>query len=270
MNRIKQLRKFDELFCVSGSQLITQEKQCLDLAFDASPIELPQLQQLQRDRRAHLQDHLLPVKGHHFAKKLKELLQELTSRVPVVIVASSTADEFNKVLKVPMPWNYTDLRKKQDVKFMEVVQSEFTLKNSRGHYGVFLISEAQGRGTDFKSTQEIENAGGNCLILGDTFSQRAEDQIKGRVGRLDKKGQWFYFLAEGNERKSVEQLIAAKKEEAKNNLLKKFQHIVSELQNSSFLESEDEEEEDDEEEVDDKSDASYFGTLRKSPRDHSQ
>jgi hypothetical protein len=43
--------------------------------------------------------------------------------------------------------------------------SVFTQKQPCG-YSVFIINEAQGRGLDFLSSSDIEEAGGNLVIVG--------------------------------------------------------------------------------------------------------
>jgi hypothetical protein len=44
------------------------------------------------------------------------------------------------------------------------------MRDQNKNYGVYLLSEAQGRGTDIKSNTEIELNGGNYLILADIFA----------------------------------------------------------------------------------------------------
>jgi hypothetical protein len=50
------------------------------------------------------------------------------------------------------------------------------------------MSDHLGRGTDFLSSNEIENNGGIFLLMGNIFSSIITEQIKGRVGRLNNKG----------------------------------------------------------------------------------
>jgi len=66
--------------------------------------------------------------------------------------------------------------------------SIFTQKQDSG-YPVFLINEAQGRGLDFLSNFNIEEAGGNLVIVGKlpkSFLQYR--QFLGRSGRIGNRG----------------------------------------------------------------------------------
>jgi hypothetical protein len=75
-----------------------------------------------------------------------------------------------------------------------LLDTRFTQRNSSGLYEVFVLSEEQGRGTDLKTNIDIEKNGGNYLMVVDIFETRSEQQVIGRTGRLDNRGQWHYFL----------------------------------------------------------------------------
>lgn len=66
------------------------------------------------------------------------------------------------------------------------------------------MNEAQGRGTDIQTNDEINSNGGSFLIIGDVFTKRSEEQIIGRVGRLNTKGKWQRILYEHGTKDSAE------------------------------------------------------------------
>ena len=59
---------------------------------------------------------------------------------------------------------------------------------------MYLLNEQLGRGTDFPITKDIDSNGGNYLILADIFSKRQEEQLIGRVGRLNNNGAYRYIV----------------------------------------------------------------------------
>lgn len=70
-------------------------------------------------------------------------------------------------------------------KIETLFSSKFTTKNTNNCYGVYLVNSEQGRGTDLPTCEEIERAGGIYLIMSDAFTSKTEEQVKGRIGRLD-------------------------------------------------------------------------------------
>lgn len=68
------------------------------------------------------------------------------------------------------------------------------MRNAKQMYGVYLLNEAHGRGTDIQTNDEINSTGGSYLIIADIFSKRSEEQIIGRIGRLNTRGQWKRVL----------------------------------------------------------------------------
>jgi len=81
------------------------------------------------------------------------------------------------------------------------------MKNEKKQYGIYLMNEAQGRGTDIPTNDEIESNGGSFLMILDVFSKRSEEQIKGRIGRLNTKGKWQRVLYSQGSKDSAAQLI---------------------------------------------------------------
>jgi hypothetical protein len=60
---------------------------------------------------------------------------------------------------------------------------------------VYLINSEQARGLDFPTTYEIEQNGGNYLLLGILpSSYLAYHQALGRTGRIGNKGQYSVIL----------------------------------------------------------------------------
>jgi hypothetical protein len=54
-----------------------------------------------------------------------------------------------------------------------ILGKQFTAKNKDGNYGVYLLSEAQGRGTDMPTNGDIEANGGNFVTMLDVLSFRS-------------------------------------------------------------------------------------------------
>ena len=52
--------------------------------------------------------------------------------------------------------------------------------------------------------------------MADIFNKRAEEQIIGRIGRLDNKGTWQYVLFEKGSKDKVDQLIKLKQDQWNN------------------------------------------------------
>ena len=55
-----------------------------------------------------------------------------------------------------------------------LLDTRFTQRNITGLYEVFVLSEEQGRGTDLKTSVDIEKNGGNYLIVADIFDTKSE------------------------------------------------------------------------------------------------
>ena len=69
-----------------------------------------------------------------------------------------------------------------------IIEQEFNVRKANGLYGIFLIDERLGRGTDFTTTPEIESNGGVYEIISKVYSSKVEQQIIARVTRLQNKG----------------------------------------------------------------------------------
>jgi len=69
-----------------------------------------------------------------------------------------------------------------------ILEKEFNMRKANGLYGVFLIDEKLGRGTDFPTSYEIEANGGIFEITDKVYSSKTEEQIIARVARLKNKG----------------------------------------------------------------------------------
>jgi hypothetical protein len=62
-------------------------------------------------------------------------------------------------------------------------------KVTEASYGVYFMTEQIGRGTDFPSSNEIETNGGIVLLMASVFNSTMTEQIRGRIRRLQYKGQ---------------------------------------------------------------------------------
>ena len=78
------------------------------------------------------------------------------------------------------------------------------MKNQMKQYGVYLMNEAQGRGTDIQTNDEINSNGGSFLIIADVLTKRSEELLIGRVGRLNTEGKWQRILYELGTKDSTE------------------------------------------------------------------
>jgi hypothetical protein len=75
-----------------------------------------------------------------------------------------------------------------------LLDTRYTVRNNSGLYEVFVLTESQGRGTDLKTSAEIEKNKGNYIMLTDVFDTRSEQQVISRTARLENRGQWHYQL----------------------------------------------------------------------------
>jgi hypothetical protein len=71
-----------------------------------------------------------------------------------------------------------------------MIEGRYLMRNANKNYGIYLLNEAHGRGTDIQTNDEIDSNGGSFLIIAEVFSKRSEEQIIGRIGRLNTKGRW--------------------------------------------------------------------------------
>ena len=55
-----------------------------------------------------------------------------------------------------------------------LLTNRFTQRNSSGLYEAWVLSELLGRGTDLKTSFDIEKNGGNYLMITDIFDTRSE------------------------------------------------------------------------------------------------
>lgn len=69
-----------------------------------------------------------------------------------------------------------------------IIEKQFSQPCAGSTYGIYIVNEEIGRGTDFPTSFDIEKNGGIFLIIADVFGSRATEQIKGRVGRMQNKG----------------------------------------------------------------------------------
>lgn len=79
-----------------------------------------------------------------------------------------------------------------------IIEKQFATKVNEQSYGIYVISEGLGRGTDFTSSNEIESRGGIYLLIASVFNSSTTEQIKGRVGRLMFRGQVQYCVCTYN------------------------------------------------------------------------
>lgn len=69
----------------------------------------------------------------------------------------------------------SSLRSKKASAIHSYSEHRFLMKNVKGHYGLYLLNELQGRGTDLLTKDCIESCGGLYLIIADVFSARSEE-----------------------------------------------------------------------------------------------
>ncbi len=80
-------------------------------------------------------------------------------------------------------------------------KEEANLLSHAGDKGSILISTIMaGRGVDIKTTPEVNNLGGLCVIAYEHFySQRIDAQVRGRTGRRGANGETYFFPSLGDE-----------------------------------------------------------------------
>ena len=87
----------------------------------------------------------------------------------------------------------------------------FTRKQG-GKYPTFIINDAQGRGLDFPSSTEIEEAGGVFLIVAKLPSSFLQfKQFLGRTGRMGNKSQYCVILHDADAKNEEGQTYLDKK-----------------------------------------------------------
>ena len=111
-----------------------------------------------------------------------------------------------------------------------LLDTKYTVRNSSGLYEVFVLSEQQGRGTDLKTSVEIEKNGGNYVMGTDIFDIRTQQQVISRTGRLDNRGQWHYQIYAHGSLDSVDQLIKTAQQNWENEAHIKIGKLVGTLE----------------------------------------
>ena len=163
-------------------------------------VRFPRINELEVSKVVHLPD--LTIAGALSIAVIGKV-QEFCATVPVIVIGhkndmSAIEKEFNKN-KDTLPVCYNLARmiggKKPKLQIIHTtIEQEFNQKKVNGKYGVYLIDERLGRGTDFPTSPEIEASGGVLAIITNVYGSRVEQQMIARVGRLQHKGQWTRIL----------------------------------------------------------------------------
>ncbi|KEJ82507.1 Protein translocase subunit SecA [Oxytricha trifallax] len=186
---INHLKRASKLIGLTGSILTQKEQTCLDSSFGVQEVNFPTLNSLKADKKTHHQDLLFNQQQSEFCKYLYELSMKQTLVTPLIIVASTSYVMIEHYFKKLKELQFFSMKGIKGSKADAYLEEKFNIQNTNKRYGVFLLSEIQGRGTDFHSSREIEDNGGIYLIVADIFSKKSTQQIVGRVGRLENKGQ---------------------------------------------------------------------------------
>ncbi|KEJ82814.1 Protein translocase subunit secA [Oxytricha trifallax] len=185
---IQLLQPCHKLVAFTGSVLNQKEATILNDVFGVREVTFPSISSVTSQRRTHLTDILVPSTLQDYTRQLISILEAQTFKTPVVIVCQQSFPQTESILKKQSHLKVMIVKNLRGGKVEASLEGTLCLKNQCGRYGVFVLSEQQGRGTDLKSSQEIEANGGLYLIVADVFTKRSHEQILGRVARLENKG----------------------------------------------------------------------------------
>ncbi|KEJ82485.1 Protein translocase subunit SecA [Oxytricha trifallax] len=192
----------------TGSTLSLKEANCLQIAFKSREIFFPKLSSLVGDKRIRLEQELVSSNQADFCKRIFELSAEYCKLTPVIIVANQSYSTIESYFRKYSQVQFFSMKNVKGTKLEAQFDQIFASKNGEGQYGVFLLNEQQGRGTDLKTNHEIEFNGGLFLIVSDVFSTRSTQQIIGRVGRLHRKGTYRQIIYKQGFKETIEQIIS--------------------------------------------------------------
>ncbi|KEJ82377.1 hypothetical protein OXYTRIMIC_535 [Oxytricha trifallax] len=230
---INHLKRASKLIGLTGSILTQKEQTCLDSSFGVQEVKFPTLNSLKADKKTHHQDLLFNQQQSEFCKYLYELSMKQTLVTPLIIVASTSYVMIEHYFKKFKELQFFSMKGIKGSKADAYLEEKFNIQNTNKRYGVFLLSEIQGRGTDFHSSREIEDNGGIYLIIADIFSKKSTQQIVGRVGRLENKGQWRHVLWMRGSQDTVEKSIQFQQEFLDNESHIRFSKLQTLLSQSS-------------------------------------
>ncbi|CDW82389.1 UNKNOWN [Stylonychia lemnae] len=206
VDNVKDYSKAKNVIGFSGSELNLKEIKCLELVFKCTPVVFPTLDQLKGSKKIQRNDILISSNKDEYLQFIKTQIQENIQYCPVLIVASEKYSVIETGLKYS-GFDFTSLAKTQAQTIEATIEGRYLMRNQLKQFGVYLMNESQGRGTDIQTNDEIESNGGSYLIIADVFSKRSEEQIIGRVGRLNTKGKWQRILYQQGIKDSAEQHI---------------------------------------------------------------
>ncbi|KEJ82780.1 Protein translocase subunit secA [Oxytricha trifallax] len=221
-----------KLICLTGSTITQKEETCLDVAFGAKEIKFPTLSSLKSNKTVHASDILLNSCQLDYCKHLYELCMKQTMKTPVILVASGAYQIINTYFKRYRELQFYSMKGVKGSKADAYLEGKFNVRNSKKRFGVLLLTDMQGRGTDLQTSKEIEDSGGLYLIICDVFSKRSTQQIIGRVARLENKGQWRHVLLISGSQDTVEQAIQYRQEFLENENHIKFSKLQTILSQS--------------------------------------
>ncbi|KEJ82417.1 hypothetical protein OXYTRIMIC_509 [Oxytricha trifallax] len=214
---------------LTGSILSQKEETCLDVAFKEKEIKFPSLNSLKGDRKIHLQDMIFTHSQQEYCKYLYETCMKQTLQTPVIVVSSSSYSMIDAYFGKFKEIQFFSMKSVKGSKTDAYLEGKFNMKNTNKRFGVYLLSEVQGRGTDLQSSREIEQSGGIYLIIADIFARRSTSQIIGRVGRLENKGQWRQLIWQGGSLDTIEQAISIKQDFLENEMHIRFSKLQTML-----------------------------------------
>ncbi|KEJ83066.1 Helicase conserved C-terminal domain containing protein [Oxytricha trifallax] len=206
--QIKFYRTAESVTGFTGSQLTTKESNCLKIAFATEEIVFPKLSSIVGDKRVKLDQELITSSQLDYCKRVFEISAHYCKLTPVIIVAQQSytmiESHFKKFAQVP----FFPMKNVKGTKVEAQFDHQFFSKNNDDQFGVFLLNEQQGRGTDLKTTHEIQFNGGLFLIVADIFSLRSTEQILGRIGRLHRKGTYKQVIYKQGSKETADQVIS--------------------------------------------------------------
>ncbi|KEJ83129.1 preprotein translocase subunit SecA [Oxytricha trifallax] len=222
---IKFFKICSQLIGLSVSALSQKEETCLQITFKQKEIKFPLLSMLKSDRKSQLQKLLYNGSQQEYCKSIYELCMKQTLSTPVIIVSSGTYSIIEQYFKKFNELQFYSMKGVKGSKVDAYLEGKFKIQNSNKRYSVLLLTEIQGRGTDLPATKEIEDNGGLYLIISDVFSKRQTEQIIGRVGRLENKGQYRHMILISGSQDTVEQAIQFRQDFLENESHIKFSKL---------------------------------------------
>ncbi|CAG7690596.1 unnamed protein product, partial [Allacma fusca] len=190
MSNISYFRKFKgKLFGITGTLGSTTERELLSKCYDVDFFAVPRFQS-----RGCIEEEVCVLPDEStWANKIQEILQSLVDRA--VLIICENVDSVDKIVK-KLGKKPSDSQRVVPYKSSFDEQFRGDKKTIRLDKGYILVAtNIAGRGTDWVTTQAVEEAGGLHVILSYMPGNiRIEEQAFGRTARNGKPGSVQYVV----------------------------------------------------------------------------